>query len=409
MNIGVFFKHEKSGGGIYQYFLTVMECLKRITGKGDHFFLFYCHDPGCGCLTDFQEAGITTVKLEAHTQEIEAGSDFSAIHEGKTVYFKTRPYSTVLSIEAKSHNIDLMLYTNVERESFESGIPYLTALLDWTHRTHPEFAEFAADGVYEQREYVITNSIKDAICIIADSQAGKEEIVEFYNVTPKKVKVLPFVPPPYFFHPLRSEIFNRIKLEFDLPERFIFYPAQFWPHKNHENIIKAIALLKKRNRLEISVVFTGSTQNKWSSYDRTMGLAKDLAVQDQIIYLGYIDSDRIKALYKLAAALVMPTFPGPTNIPVLEAFAMECPIITSDIKALREQVGDAGILVNPYSPNDIAAAILKIWQDKALVRELTDRGKKKLAAWGPQEFFFSLRRIIGISKQSITDPSVDTA
>jgi len=383
-----------------------MESLKRGANPDDRFHVFYCHDPGC--LADFAEAGISAIHLDAPPPSpVTAG--FPVQYNGKTVYFKIRPYSQELQRQTERHNIDLMLYTNIERESFESSIPYLTVLLDWTHKTHPQFAEFTADGVYEQREYIITNSVRDAVCVIADSKTAKEEIVSFYNLSPEKIKVLPFVPPPYFYDPPQPGLQDMVKKEFSLPERFIFYPAQFWPHKNHLNIVRAIASIKRNNNLVIPAVFTGSTGNRWSSYNAVMDLAADLAVQEQIACLGYVTTSQIKALYRLTAALVMPTFPGPTNIPVLEAFASDCPVITSDINALREQVGNASLLVDPDSHQDIANAILKLWQDKALVRKLILRGRKKLASWGPQEFASSLRQIIEISKQSITDSSVDTA
>ena len=79
-------------------------------------------------------------------------------------------------------------------------------------------------------------------------------------------------------------------------------------------------------------------------------------------------------------ALVMPTFFGPTNIPILEAWAFGCPVLTSDIRGIREQVGDAAVLVNPRSVEAIADGIYRLWTDENLGRMLGERGGN---AWQP--------------------------
>ena len=80
-----------------------------------------------------------------------------------------------------------------------------------------------------------------------------------------------------------------------------------------------------------------------------MNTARELKVDRQIRHLGYVPANDMAALYANAEALVMPTFFGPTNIPILEAWGLGCPVITSDIRALREQAGDAALLADPNS------------------------------------------------------------
>ena len=149
MNIGVFFKHKQSGGGIYQYFQSVMDNIKRIQGD-DRYFLFYCHEPDT--LSEYTDAGIRAICLNQSSFLKEGEADYSAYYEGKKVTFRTKPYSRELIFECRKNDIQLMIYTNAEREAFECGKPFLTAILDWTHKTHPQFKEFTADGAYEQRK-----------------------------------------------------------------------------------------------------------------------------------------------------------------------------------------------------------------------------------------------------------------
>jgi len=87
------------------------------------------------------------------------------------------------------------------------------------------------------------------------------------------------------------------------------------------------------------------------------------------------------ALYALSTGLVMPTFFGPTNLPPLEAWHYGRPVITSDIRGIREQIGDAGLLADPKSPQQLARAMLELWRSDELGATLAGRGRKKLEAY----------------------------
>jgi glycosyltransferase involved in cell wall biosynthesis len=92
----------------------------------------------------------------------------------------------------------------------------------------------------------------------------------------------------------------------------------------------------------------------------------------------------------------MPTFLGPTNIPVLEAWSMGTPVIYSNIRGCREQLGNAGLLINPYSPRDIADKIEKIYTHPKLAMELVRKGKIKIKQWTFKDFTRRIKEIIDI-------------
>src|SRR5439155_19129424 len=169
--------------------------------------------------------------------------------------------------------------------------------------------------------------------------------------------------------------------------RYVFYPAQFWPHKNHVRIVQALGLLKQAHQIKIPVVFCGSydSEIRESTFREVMMFSSQLGLEGEIRYLGYAPDEDMSGLYAGAAALVMPTFFGPTNIPVLEAWAFGCPVLTSDIRGVREQVGDAAVLVNPRSVEAIADGIYRIWMDQNLGRMLGERGRQRLATYGPDD------------------------
>ena len=119
-----------------------------------------------------------------------------------------------------------------------------------------------------------------------------------------------------------------------------------------------------------------------------------LGLNHQVYMLGYVPDEEISALYAGATALVMPTFFGPTNIPFLEAWAMECPVLTSRIRGIVEQVGDAALTVDPRSVEEIAEGIRRLWTDENLRRALIARGRAKLQSFTPHDFRHRLKAIL---------------
>ena len=219
------------------------------------------------------------------------------------------------------------------------------AIHDLQHRLQPEFPEVSANGEWDGREYLFRNGARSATLLLADSEVGKEDVLNFYSeygVTADQVKVLPFLPAHYLTQSVDAAERKRVRAAHHLPERYLYYPAQFWPHKNHQRIVEALALLKQRYDIEIPIVFTGTPSDpiRRHTYQRLISTARQCRIEHLVYSLGFVSNEDMSALYAEAVALVMPTFFGPTNIPVLEAWSLGCPVITSNIRGIREQVGD---------------------------------------------------------------------
>ncbi len=308
--------------------------------------------------------------------------------------------------------VDLMLYPAPNRLSFETGLPYVMAIHDLQHRLQPEFPEVSANGEWERREYYYRNGARYATLLLADSEVGKEDIVNVYGeygVTPDRVKVLPFLPAWYLADDISESERRRVRMVYDLPERYLFYPAQFWPHKNHLRIVQALGLLKQEHRLRIPVVLCGSNAGgiREQTFHETMSLSCQLGIGKDIHYFGYVPDEDMSAMYAEAEALVMPTFFGPTNIPILEAWAFGCPVLTSDIRGIREQVNDAAILVDPRSVDAIADGIYQLWIDESLTRRLADLGRRRLASYTADDYRQRLLAILGEAKTRVHSQGVE--
>ena len=187
----------------------------------------------------------------------------------------------------------------------------------------------------------------------------------------------------------------------NIPGRFLFYPASFWPHKNHYRIIEAIGLLKKKHGIKISIVFVGTTYSQWQVFAMCNALAKKHSIESQVYFLNYVSDEELAALYMRAVGLVMPTYFGPTNIPYLEAFYYKCPVIASDIHGIKEQVGDAGLLVNPKDTDAISNAIYRIWTDRSLRDSLIKKGQEQFRQFSSKHFMEKVNSIIdSLDKES---------
>jgi glycosyltransferase involved in cell wall biosynthesis len=295
--------------------------------------------------------------------------------------------------------VDLMVYPYDATVAPQAGIPYIFALHDVAHRLHPEFHELSDSGDFEVEQTRRLGSV-NARVVLADSELGRRDILDAYGhwgLDANRVRVLPFVPPPY----LRADVpiveRQRVRVRYGLPERFVFYPADFSPHKNHVQLVRALSHLRDERQMRVPAVFCGyhSDLLRTDWLRELQSLVRRHRLESQVHFVGYVPEEDISALYASAAMLAMPTYVGPTVIPVLEAWATRCPVLTSDIRGLREQVGDAGLLVDPRSFEAIADAIHALWTDTRVCASLVSKGAQRLESYTFKTFCATLAGILG--------------
>ena len=128
------------------------------------------------------------------------------------------------------------------------------------------------------------------------------------------------------------------------------------------------------------------------------------SLASRVHILGHVPDQDMAALYGSARGVILPTFFGPTNIPILEAWSFDVPVLTSDIRGIREQCGDAAILVDPTSVDSIAAGIASLWSDEAERSRLVKAGRERLAMWRPADFVRRLGTIVDeVSERVVKD------
>jgi glycosyltransferase involved in cell wall biosynthesis len=208
--------------------------------------------------------------------------------------------------------------------------PAATTILDLQHEFLPEnFGR--AELTYRRLAYRAT--AQRSSIVIAISEHARETLIERMELRPEQVRAIHLGVDTARFAPADVE-----------REPFLLYPANRWPHKNHERLFAALELLNSE-RPELRLVLTGS------GHERT-------ATPAGVKIAGRVRPDELVSLYRRASALVFPSLYEGFGQPVLEALACACPVACSDLPPLREVAGDAAVYFDPAEPESIAAGVV---------------------------------------------------
>lgn len=284
--------------------------------------------------------------------------------------------------------IDLMFYLS-PWENFFLGIPYFSMVWDLQHCLQPYFPEVSAGGEWEKREHYYTKNLPKASRIIIGNKAGGDEIHQFYNIPTERIALLP--------HPTPSFALENAEVKHDLPKNFnpqrpyLLYPAQFWAHKNHIGLVKALQVLKEDFNTDFDLVFVGSDKGNKKFVQQKV---EELGLQNRVHFLGFVAINELIALYQNAFALSYITHCGPENLPPLEAFALGCPVVASLVSGAEEQLGSAAILVSSTSPQSIAEGIMSLVNNESLRQELISKGKELAQKRSGKEFIIKFFAVL---------------
>lgn len=288
----------------------------------------------------------------------------------------------------RKSQIDVLLFLSPLHPPVD--FPYITTVWDLEHRNQPWFPEVSNMGEWYNRERGYSNILGRASFIITGTECGKEEIIRFYNIPPNRIRVIPYPTPRFALEGMNTETTN-VARRSGIPGDYLFYPAQFWAHKNHINLLYSLKLLHEEYNIKLSLILVGSDKGNLTHVQKVIA---ELGLSGYVHILGFVDQDDIVDLYKNALALTFVSFFGPDNLPPLEAFALGCPVIAARIPGAEEQLGDAALLVDPKRPEEIAHAIYLLHSDKNLRDNLTQKGFHRAAAWRGGDYIRSVFAIL---------------
>lgn len=266
--------------------------------------------------------------------------------------------------------------------------PYIATVWDLQHRITPWFPEMSANGTWDARELSYRRFLQRASYIITGTGVGRMELELSYDVIAARIRCFPH-PTPTFAETAPSQEIGVIK-RLGLKQPYLFYPAQFWAHKNHIGLLHALVVLKERYQVRLPLVFTGSEKG---NIDYVKETVERLELSGQVVFTGFVTQHELAELYRGAAMMVYASFCGPENLPPLEAFALNCPVVAADIPGAAEQLGEAALLFDPLNPEDIAAKINKLLAQPQLCEDLRNKGLKRAAAWTVNDFAVAMVKL----------------
>jgi glycosyltransferase involved in cell wall biosynthesis len=382
--IGLFLSAGPKEGGMFQYGLAILAALRALPADEYSLVIAYA-DPGWREAVQAGGCVSFPVKLGTVTNWLAMASAFLESSDRRWDDAMTRLIGW--ADELLRQGCDLWVFPRQEVWSALFPLPALAAVHDLMHRYEPHFRETSSYGRARFRDAYLRKVCRRARGILVDSEVGRRQVEESYGAAHARLFVLPYIAPAYLSKGGENGDFAKT---YRLPRKYVFYPAQFWQHKNHLRLVRALAEVRK-DFPEIYLVLVGSEKN--------CGLAvrlevQRLGLQRNVGFAGYVPERDMAEFYRRARGLVLPTLFGPTNIPPLEAFALGCPVAISKIYGMPEQVGDAALLFDPYSVDCIAGAIRELWRDDDLCERLRGKGKQRAAAWGPEQFAATLHQVI---------------
>ena len=291
-----------------------------------------------------------------------------------TLFSKKSPLEKYLS----QKNIDLVYFLSPTAWALDlDTINYIYTVWDLSHRDDPEFPEVRKNREFDNRENKFFNVLPKAAAIIVDSELGRTNLIKRYCVNDNRVFVIPFEGNHSFKKDKKYLTKNKIiiKKKYSLSESYIFYPAQFWAHKNHVYLIQGLKKLEDKYKIKLNVIFSGGDKGN-KSYIKEV--AHKLGLKERVKFAGFVDNDEMIALYLQSIALVMPSYFGPTNLPPLEAFELGVPVLYSDLPGLRDQVGESALLMDLKKPESMADQLFKLLNQSDLRNTLIASGKERL-------------------------------
>lgn len=250
-----------------------------------------------------------------------------------------------------------------------SPAPLVVSIMDLGYM---RFSEQFTKPIYWKLKLWTGLSIKRARHIFAISESTKNDIMRYYRASPDKITVTYLGYDRKRFNTrIEEQKVARVKKKYKIKNDYLLFLSTLKPNKNVEGLLEAFKILQYSNESILQLVIAG---RKGWLFESIFEKAEKLVLEKEVIFTGFIDEDDAPALMKGAKTFVMPSFWEGFGIPVIEAMACRTPVVVSNAGSLPEIVEEAGIIVNPYNPEEIARGIEKAIDNRD---DLIKKGRKQ--------------------------------
>ena len=278
--------------------------------------------------------------------------------------------------ELLKKNVKLLIFFFVSWKSFLlNKINFTSTILDTSHIDFYGKRKFKEISIWViiVREYLYKNVLPLSYKVITESKDLKHKIVKLYKIKPSSIISVPNLPSLLLKNKNKIKIdkIKKVRKKFNINNKFYLYPAQFWEHKNHNIILEAVKKLNKKNK-SINFIFCGKDKG---CLNITLKKISEYNIEKNIKVIGYIKDNELHHLYKMSEGLVMPSYFGPTNIPPVEAWFFNIPVVYSSVNASHGL--DAAVYFNPNSSSQLIKCLSKL-ENKKFKNQLISKGKIRL-------------------------------
>jgi len=278
-----------------------------------------------------------------------------------------------LPIALKANKIDLF-YSPYYKVPLLINILIVNQVLDLMYLVFPPYRE--ALGFFGRLYYATFGKAfaKKSVSIITDSEHAKQDIVRIWKIDSEKIVVIPLGIADRYVPVDDPELLASVRSRFRLTAKYILYLGNFKPHKNVETLVLAFKKVSDRFR-EHKLVLAGPLDEHGR---KIQGLVSKQEITDRVIFTDTIrEDDCPEALLSMADLFVFPTLYEGFGLPPLEAMACGTPVITSNLTAVPEVVGNAGVMVNPLDVDELADNISDLLADTDKRRCFSEMGLER--------------------------------
>jgi glycosyltransferase involved in cell wall biosynthesis len=349
MKIGVMLRHKGEPGGIWVYSQHVLEHLFDIDRRNEY-VVFYDSPRHVGTFSGRDNVKEVAVRAPSKLWWDQISVPRLAKRENLDIV-----YNPKLSVPLWTRSKTILVMHGAEQ--FE--IPHT---FQWWDRLY----------------FSVANKLycKRASAIISMTEIGARDIVRHMKADPAKITVI-------------HEAYNKqcrrltpddtaqVREKYGLPRRYVLFVGGFNPRKNIGNLLRAFSLIK--DFIPHDLVIAGF--KRWK-YAQDFKLIDELGLQGRIHKLGFVPDEDLVAIYNMADLFAFPSLYEGFGIPVLEAMACGCPVVSTKTGCTPEVAGDAAVLVNPYDVGEIANAMRRVLSDGSIRAQLIEKGFERIGHFG---------------------------
>ena len=253
-------------------------------------------------------------------------------------------------------------------------VPAVVTIYDVIALSHPQLCR--RRNVWHYRRF-LPRSAQKAKLVIVPSAATRDELLRQVPISPEKIRVIPLAVDERLLIEPSPKTLAQVRSRYRLPGKFFLFVGNWEPKKNLSTLIRAFQRFREASGRHHPPVHHLVLAGKLAwGYRPALRLIEELGLRDQVLQLGYLPTEDLAAIYRLADALVFPSLVEGFGLPVLEAMSCGTPAITSNCPALRELAADCTLQVDPLDMEALSEPMTRMSSEPQLRKELSERGKQ---------------------------------